>query len=57
MNENNITKEEIDTAFEVIESMREESMKENLEPETTVFNDCHHFMQEMQGYWVENNDL
>lgn len=48
-----VTTDEIDTAFKVLEFAREHATVEDIQPEKTVFNDAHHFLQEMQGYWEQ----
>jgi len=51
--EEELTGEDFDTAFKVLETARERAMVEDITQERKLFNNAHHFLQEYQGQLVD----
>jgi len=52
-----LTAQDFDRAFAVLEAAREHAMDNGYEPEQSAFNDAHYFLQEYQVQCAQNGDI
>jgi len=52
-NDKPITKEEIMTAYKVLEYAREDAKRSGFKHKKGIFNDAHYYLQEQVSYWEE----